>query len=33
MTKDVIAAAKDKRKPGLKEKFTKWGYAEDGLQF
>jgi hypothetical protein len=33
MTNDVIAAAKDERKPGLKEKFTNWGYAEDALQF
>ena len=29
MTNDVIAATKDERKPGLKEKFTKWWSAED----
>ena len=33
MTQDVIAAAKDKRTIGLKEKFTKWGSAEDAFQF
>jgi len=33
MTNDVITAAKDERKPGLKEKFTKWGSAEDAFQF
>jgi len=33
MTNDVIAAAKDERTTGLKEKFTKWGSAEDAFQF
>ena len=33
MTQDVIAAATDKRTTGLKEKFTKWGSAEDAFQF
>ena len=33
MTQDAIAAAKDKRTIGLKEKFTKWGSAEDAFQF
>ena len=33
ITQDVIAAAKDKRTIGLKEKFTKWGSAEDAFQF
>ena len=33
MTQDVIAATKDKRTFGLKEKFTKWGSAEDAFQF
>ncbi len=33
MTQDVIAAAKDRRTVGLKEKFTKWGSAEDAIQF
>jgi hypothetical protein len=33
MTRDVIAAAKDKRTIGMKEKFTKWGSAEDAFQF
>jgi len=33
MTQDVIMAAKDKRTFGLKEKFTKWGSAEDAFQF
>ena len=29
----LIAASKDKRTIGLKEKFTKWGSAEDTFQF
>jgi len=33
MTNDVIAAAKDERTIGLKEKFTKWGSVEDAFQF
>ena len=33
MTQDVILATKDKRTFGLKEKFTKWGSAEDAFQF
>ena len=33
MTQDVISAAKDKRTFGLKEKFTRWGSAEDAFQF
>jgi hypothetical protein len=33
LTQDVIAAAKDSRTAGLKEKFTKWGAAEDAFQF
>jgi putative nucleotidyltransferase with HDIG domain len=33
LTQDVIAAAKDSRTTGLKEKFTKWGAAEDAFQF
>ena len=33
MTHDVIAASKDKRTFGLKEKFTRWGSAEDAFQF
>jgi hypothetical protein len=33
MTQDVIAANKDKRTFGLKEKFTRWGSAEDAFQF
>jgi putative nucleotidyltransferase with HDIG domain len=33
MTQDVIAATKDKRTFGLKEKFTRWGSAEDAFQF
>jgi hypothetical protein len=33
LTQDVIAAAKDSRTIGLKEKFTKWGAAEDAFQF
>jgi putative nucleotidyltransferase with HDIG domain len=33
MTQEVIAATKDKRTFGLKEKFTRWGSAEDTFQF
>jgi hypothetical protein len=33
LTQDVIAAAKDRRTIGLKEKFTKWGAVEDAFQF
>lgn len=33
LTQNVIAAAKDSRTIGLKEKFTKWGAAEDAFQF
>ena len=33
LTNDALAAAKDERKTGLKEKFTKWGSAEDAFQF
>jgi hypothetical protein len=33
VTQDVIAASKDKRTFGLKEKFTKWGSAEDAFQY
>jgi putative nucleotidyltransferase with HDIG domain len=33
MTQEVILAAKDWRTIGLKEKFTKWGSAEDAFQF
>jgi hypothetical protein len=33
LNQDVIAAAKDSRTTGLKEKFTKWGAAEDAFQF
>jgi hypothetical protein len=33
MTQDVIAADKDRRTIGQKEKFTKWGSAEDAFQF
>jgi HD-GYP domain-containing protein (c-di-GMP phosphodiesterase class II) len=29
----LIAATKDKRTFGLKEKFTRWGSAEDAFQF
>jgi len=29
----VVAAARDERTTGLKEKFTKWGSAEDAFQF
>jgi len=32
-THNLIAVAKDKRTIGLKEKFTKWGSAEDAFQF
>jgi hypothetical protein len=33
MTGEVVAAAKDERTTGLKEKFTRWGSAEDAFQF
>jgi len=33
MSQDVIAATKDRRTFGLKEKFTRWGSAEDAFQF
>ena len=33
LTQEVIAAATDSRATGLKEKFTKWGAAEDAFQF
>jgi putative nucleotidyltransferase with HDIG domain len=33
MTGEVVAAAKDERATGLKEKFTQWGSAEDAFQF
>jgi len=33
MTGAVVAAAKDERPTGLKEKFTRWGSAEDAFQF
>jgi putative nucleotidyltransferase with HDIG domain len=33
LTQEVIAASKDRRTIGLKEKFTKWGSAEDAFQF
>jgi putative nucleotidyltransferase with HDIG domain len=33
MTQDVVAAAKDERTIGLKEKFTKWGSAEDAFKY
>jgi hypothetical protein len=33
MTGEVVAAAKDERTTGLKEKFTRWGPAEDAFQF
>jgi len=33
LTQDLIAAAKDSRATGLKEKFTRWGAAEDAFQF
>jgi len=32
-THNVIAAAKDERTTGLKEKFTRWGSAEDAFRF
>ena len=32
-TQDVVAAAKDDRPIGLKEKFTKWGSAEDAFKY
>lgn len=32
-TREVIGAAKESRTTGLKEKFTKWGAAEDAFQF
>jgi putative nucleotidyltransferase with HDIG domain len=33
LTQEVIAAAKDSKATGQKEKFTKWGAAEDAFQF
>jgi putative nucleotidyltransferase with HDIG domain len=33
MTNKPIAAAKDDRKYGMKERFTKWGSVEDAFQF
>ena len=33
MTGEVVAAARDERTTGLKEKFTRWGSAEDAFQF
>jgi putative nucleotidyltransferase with HDIG domain len=33
MTNSPIAAAKDDQKVGLKEKFTKWGSAEDAFKY
>jgi hypothetical protein len=33
MTGEVVAAAKDERASGLKEKFTKWGSVDDAFQF
>jgi HD-GYP domain-containing protein (c-di-GMP phosphodiesterase class II) len=33
MTREVVAAAKDERTIGLKEKFTQWGSAEDAFQY
>jgi hypothetical protein len=33
LTGEVVAAAKDERTTGLKEKFTRWGSAEDAFQF
>jgi hypothetical protein len=33
LTQEVVAAAADSRATGLKEKFTKWGAAEDAFQF
>jgi HD-GYP domain-containing protein (c-di-GMP phosphodiesterase class II) len=33
LTKTPIAAAKDDRRAGLKERFTKWGSAEDAFQY
>lgn len=33
LTNDAVAAAKDERRAGLKETFTKWGSAEDAFQF
>jgi hypothetical protein len=33
MTGEVVAAARGERATGLKEKFTKWGSAEDAFRF
>jgi hypothetical protein len=33
MTGEVVAAARGERTTGLKEKFTRWGSAEDAFQF
>jgi hypothetical protein len=33
MTGEVVAAAKDERTTGQKEKFTRWGASEDAFQF
>jgi hypothetical protein len=33
MSGEMVAAAKDERTTGLKEKFTRWGSAEDAFQF
>lgn len=33
MTQEVVAAAKDDKAIGLKEKFTKWGSAEDAFKY
>jgi hypothetical protein len=33
MTNDVIAAARDDRTVGLRERFTKWGSAEDAFKY
>lgn len=33
VTNEVIAAARDDRTTGLKERFTKWGSAEDAFKF
>jgi hypothetical protein len=33
MTNSAIAAAKDDRKTGMKERFTKWGSAEDAFKY
>jgi hypothetical protein len=33
MTQEVVAAAKDDKAIGLKEKFTRWGSAEDAFKY